>query len=186
MFVRSWMTSPVLTISRSATLEEAEKVMVSRKVRRLPVLESQLLAGIVTLSDLRSRGREDRKVEDVMTPAPFTVEPGETLERAAGLMLERKVSGLPVLDGSRLVGILTESDVFRAMCQLMGVGEKGARVMFTLPESDDLLEAVHRRLAGLVPRSLATFHNAKDGTWEVVIRVRGREAAKKEMGRADG
>lgn len=175
MFVRNWMTSPALAISRSASLDEAGRIMETRKVRRLPVLEDKLLAGILTLSDLRSRGRGDRKVEDVMTPAPVTVEPGETLERAAGLMLERKVSGLPVLDGSRLVGILTESDVFRAMCEFMGVGEKGARVVFTLSESDDLLGAVSRRLGKLTPRSLATFHNAKDGTWEVVMRVRGRE-----------
>lgn len=178
MFVRSWMTSPVVSISRAATVEDAEKLMGTRKIRRLPVFENNLLAGIVTLSDLRNRSRQGQKVEDVMSPAPITVEPGETLERAAGLMLERKVSGLPVLDGSRLAGIITESDVFRAMCELMGVGEKGARVVFSLPESDDLLGAVSRRLAGLVPRSLATFHNAKDGTWEVVMRVRGREASK--------
>lgn len=177
MFVRDWMSSPVLTVARTASLEEAEAIMAARKARRLPVLENDLLAGIVTLSDLRSRGAGDALVEDVMTPSPVTVDPGETLEGAAELMLERKISGLPVLRGSRLVGIITESDVFRAMCELLGVREKGARVVFSLSEGENLLESLKRRLVGLVPRSLAAFHDPERGTWDVIMRVRGREGA---------
>ena len=115
-----------------------------------------------------------------MTRKPLTVEQEETLEHAAELMLEKKVSGLPVVDGTRVVGIITESDVFRALCQILGVGEKGARVIMSVKDDEDVLEAVRKRLTGLGMRSLATYHNPSLGRWEVVVRVWGRVAAAKK------
>jgi acetoin utilization protein AcuB len=152
-------------------------------------VEDERLVGIVTRSDLvaalgkdplKRRG-EERKVEGIMTRKPLTVEQEDTLERAAELMLEKKVSGLPVVDGLRVVGILTESDVFRALCQILGVGEKGARVVMSVRDEEDVLEAVRKRLTGLGMRSLATYHNPELGRWEVVLRVRGRVAAAKKV-----
>jgi acetoin utilization protein AcuB len=177
MFVRNWMSSPVATIPKAVPASAALEYMARRKVRRLPVVEGGALAGIVTLSDLNASKRPDAVVEDVMTADPATVTPDDTLEEAARLMRERKISGLPVVEGGRVTGILTESDVFGALCELLGVGEKGARVVLTVPESAELLESVQRRLAGMALRSLATFHNAEKGQWEVVMRVRGRVPA---------
>ena len=96
-------------------------------------------------------------------------------------MLQRKVSGLPVVDDDRVVGIITESDVFRALCRMLGVGEKGARVVMSVKDDEDLFAVVKKRLNGLGMRSLATCHNEELGRWEVVLRARGRvgaEAAK--------
>ncbi|HEX7901864.1 MAG TPA: CBS domain-containing protein [Planctomycetota bacterium] len=180
MYVRNWMSSPAVTIPPAASAAAAMEVMTGRKVRRLPVVEGWGLRGIVTLSDLHADRRPDASVEDVMTSDPLTVVPDDTLESAAKIMLERQVSGLPVLDAERRVaGIITESDVFRALCDLLGVKEKGARVVFTVPEDSDLLESLRHRLGGMVPRSLATFHNTARGCWEVVTRVRGRAPALK-------
>ena len=177
MFVRNWMSSPVASIPQAAPASAALEFMTKRKVRRLPVVDGEALAGIVTLSDLHASKRPDAFVQDVMTADPVMVTPDDTLEEAARLMLERKVSGLPVVEAGRLTGILTESDVFRALCEMLGVGEKGARVVFTVPDSGELLETVHKRLSGLALRSLATFHHAEKGQWEVVMRVRGRVPA---------
>jgi acetoin utilization protein AcuB len=179
MFVRDWMSTPAATIPKVVTAETAQEFMKRRKVRRLPVLDGERLAGIVTLSDLQASKRTGAFVEDLMTAKPATVLPDDTLELAARLMLERKVSGLPVVEDGRVVGILTESDVFRALCEMLGVREKGARVAFTVPEGVDLLDAVRRRMSGLALRSLATNHNAETAQWEVVMRVRGRVPALK-------
>ena len=181
MFVRNWMSSPVVTVPPEMPAESARGFMARRKVRRLPVVEGERLVGIVTLSDLQAARREGAFVADVMTRNPLTVPPDETLERAAKIMIEKKISGIPVVDAEGgVAGIITESDVFRALCELLGVKEKGARVVFSVPEEGDLLEAVRRRLGSLVPRSLATFHNAERGCWEVVTRVRGRAPALKK------
>jgi acetoin utilization protein AcuB len=178
VFVQNWMSSPVLSVPPEDPAEAARALMARKKVRRLPVMAGPRLVGILTWSDLQAPRPDDACVADVMTRSPYTVEPGDTLEHAAQIMRERKVSGLPVVENGALVGILTESDVFRAFCELMGIGEKGARVVFSVPEDDDILQSVRRRLAGLSPRSLATFHNAREKRWEVVMRVRGRVPAK--------
>lgn len=182
MFVRNWMSAPAVVIPPVVPAASALGFMEKRQIRRLPVVEDGRLLGIVTRSDLlaalgkekvKRRGGE-RSVDEIMTRKPFTVEQEETLEEAAGLMLQKKVSGLPVVDGDRVVGIITESDIFRALCQILGVGEKGARVVMSVKEEDDVLAEVRKRLNGLAMRSLATYHNAPLNRWEVVVRVRGR------------
>jgi acetoin utilization protein AcuB len=179
MFVRNWMSAPPLTLLPGATVSTAVDFLRKRKIRRAPVLEEGRLVGIVTLGDLTGTGKRhgDKSVttvENVMTRKPVTVEPLETLESAAQKMLTKKISGLPVLDGERLVGILTESDLFRALCGMMGIGEKGARLSVTVPDTSDLLESIRGRLAGLAVRSLVTIHDPKRNVWDVVLRVRGR------------
>jgi acetoin utilization protein AcuB len=89
-------------------------------------------------------------------------------------MMTKKVSGLPVLDGDRVVGILTESDVFRALCQMMGFGERGARVMVSVNDDQDLLDTIRARLNRMAVRSLVTVHDPKRNAWDVIMRVRGR------------
>jgi acetoin utilization protein AcuB len=179
MFVRNWMTAPVLSLLPAATVSVALDFLQKRRVRRAPVVEDGRLLGIVTLGDLTGSGKKhgDKAVTtlaNVMTRNPVTVEPEETLESAAQKMLTKKISGLPVVDGGKLVGILTESDLFRALCAMMGIGEKGARLTLTVPDKSDLLEGIRGRLAGLAVRSLVTIHDPKRNVWDVMMRVRGR------------
>jgi acetoin utilization protein AcuB len=176
MFVRNWMSAPPVTIPRTVPVQAALAFMEKRRIRRLPVVENDRLVGIVTKSDLSSARGKELAVEDVMAKRPISVAPDETLERAAQLMLQKKISGLPVVEDKKLVGIITESDVFRALCEILGLSEAGARVVLTVPESGDLLGTIGSRLNGLALRSLATYHNSAAGRWEVVIRVRGRAA----------
>jgi len=187
MFVRNWMSAPAVVIPAVVPAGSALSFMEKRKIRRLPVVEDGRLVGIVTQSDLEAalgkdklaRKGEERSVEEIMTKNPISVDQEDTLEAAAKIMLEKKISGIPVVDGERVVGIITESDVFRALCEIMGVAEKGARVIMSVDENEDVLAAVKSRLKGLAMRSLATFHNATLGRWEIVARVRGRVGAQK-------
>jgi acetoin utilization protein AcuB len=182
MFVRNWMSAPAIALGPDVTASAAVAFMEKRRIRRLPVVEDGKLVGIVTKSDLLGTAKKHSAVTtiaNVMTRKPFAVEQEETLETAASLMLKEKVSGLPVLDGDRLVGVITESDLFRALCGMLGIGERGARLTLTVRDDADLLETVEGRLKGLAVRSLVTIHDPKRSVWDVVMRVRGRTAEPK-------
>jgi acetoin utilization protein AcuB len=185
VFVRNWMSAPARTLPPKTTASAALAFLENHRIRRLPVTEDGRLVGIVTKSDLLGSGKL-HKVEhvttlaNVMTPHPFTVQEGDSLEVAAHLMLEKKISGLPVLDDTRLVGMITESDLFRALCGMLGIGEKGARVVLTVRDDADLLHTIREKLGELAVRSLVTIHDSKRNVWDVAMRVRGRVATASE------
>jgi acetoin utilization protein AcuB len=182
MFVRNWMSAPAISLTPEATASAALAFMEKHRIRRLPVVEEGRLVGIVTRSDLMGAGKlhhvdKVTTVANVMTRKPRSVQESDTLETAASLMLGQKISGLPVMDGDRLVGIITESDLFRALCGMLGIGEKGARVILTVKDDADLLHEIGHRLNGLAVRSLVTVHDPKRNVWDVAMRVRGRVPA---------
>lgn len=128
--VNDWMRPDPITISSNALLAQAYDLMQEHGVRRLIVVDREF-EGIVTLSDIlraiplreETSDRETRllmttrRVRDVMTYDPVTVDPEDTIQEAAERMLEYEVSGLPVLAGGRVVGIITESDIFRLVVE---------------------------------------------------------------------
>ena len=185
MFVRSFMSSPVVTLPSSTRAIDALELMQARKIRRIPVTESGKLTGILTMGDLQavlgtqehSARRAGILLGDIMTCRVHTVAPDDPLERAARVMLDNEVGGLPVLDGDKVAGIITESDIFLAFTRIMGIVERGVRVVFTIPEGVDLMDHLSRRVAGMRVRSIAAYPGAEGG-WEAVVRVRGRSLAR--------
>ncbi len=127
--VRNWMTADPITVKIETSLPEVHQIMVSEEIRRLPVVDDEgRLIGIVTLGDVRGAQPSPATslsiwemnylltsldVDKIMTPDPITVHPDQTIGEAARIMLENRISGLPVTetDGC-LVGIITESDIF--------------------------------------------------------------------------
>ncbi|MFO8036777.1 MAG: CBS domain-containing protein [Anaerolineales bacterium] len=131
--VREWMTSDPIIINSRQTLPDAYRLMIGNNIRRLLVVDDGELVGIVTMRDLmqveppRNLGLNVIHINDIlsnlpvhsfMTPDPKTISPTDSLMEAAKLMLEEKISGLPVMEGDHLVGIITESDIFRAFVAL--------------------------------------------------------------------
>ena len=131
--VKNWMTREVITLAPDTTLPEAHRLMSDYQIRRIPVVNEGRLVGIVTLGDVREAEPSDAtslsiwemnylltqlKVAAVMTQNPITISPFATISEAAWAMLEYKVSGLPVVDeNEKVVGIITESDIFRLVVQ---------------------------------------------------------------------
>lgn len=133
--VSEWMTTDVMTVSPDTLLLDAHNLMSEYNIRRLPVVDKKgNLVGIVTLGDIREASPSDAtslsiwelnyllarlKIDHIMTADPVTVYANDTIAIAAGLMLENKVSGLPVLEpvDESLIGIITESDIFRLVVQ---------------------------------------------------------------------
>jgi len=185
MFVRSFMSSPVVTLPATTPAIDAMELMQARKIRRVPVLKDGKLSGILTMGDLQailglqeqSARRAATLLGDIMTCRVHTVAPDDPLERAARVMLENEVSGLPVVSGEKVVGIITESDIFLAFTRIMGIVERGERVVLTIPEGVDLMDHLSRRVAGMCVRSLAAYPS-RQGGWEAVVRVRGRSLAR--------
>jgi CBS domain-containing protein len=129
--VKEWMTTPVITVSPTTPISSAHQTMKERGVRRLPVVENDRLVGIITIGDVREASPSDATtlsiwelnylwaqlfVERVMTRKVVTIEQDHPILDAAQLMLDLKISGLPVVNRSgQLVGMLTESDIFRML-----------------------------------------------------------------------
>lgn len=131
MLVKEWMSAPAVCVLPDVPVRMALGLMERRKVRRLPVVENGTLVGIVTLSDLLRvvnragavSGGVDLPVGRVMTKSPATALTDDSLEVAARTMIRLRVSGLPVLAEGRVRGVITESDVFRAMARMLGFVE---------------------------------------------------------------
>ncbi|HXV99313.1 MAG TPA: CBS domain-containing protein [Anaerolineae bacterium] len=132
--VKDWMTREVITISPKTTLPEAHHLMITKQIRRLPVLKNKRLVGIITRGDIRGAEASGATslniwelnyilakldVRKIMTPQPIIISPEATLAEAAQVMLKHKISGLPVVDKQgNLVGIITESDIFRLVVRV--------------------------------------------------------------------
>lgn len=131
--VRDWMTREVVVVAPETTLPEAHRLMNNNQIRRLPVMQDGRLVGIVTRGDVRGAEASDAtslsiwelhyliakiKIQEIMTENPVTISQDATIGEAARVMLDYKISGLPVVDEQgRLVGIITESDIFRIVVQ---------------------------------------------------------------------
>lgn len=129
--VRDWMTKNVITTRRNTSISSAHQIMRENNIRRLPVVENDKLVGLITIGDVREASPSDATtlsiwelnylwaqlvVEKVMTENVYTVTPDAPVLDVAELMLEHKVSGIPVVDeDNKLVGVLTESDIFRML-----------------------------------------------------------------------
>jgi acetoin utilization protein AcuB len=125
MLVRNRMSRPALTVRQDADFQKALALMQERKLRRLPVVdERNRLVGIVVERDLllaAMRYLQSRvEVGDIMTRDVLTVRPDTDLVEVARTMQERKIGGLPVLEDGQIVGIITESDIFRRFVELRG------------------------------------------------------------------
>jgi acetoin utilization protein AcuB len=129
MRVREWMTAPAVCVSPGMEALLALERMTQLDFRRLPVESGGTLVGIVTRYDLERKlgwdrmawRRLGRRVEDAMTSTPLTVAPDDKLQKAVELMLHHKIGGIPVVENGKVVGIVTETDIFRAFVQVMGL-----------------------------------------------------------------
>lgn len=132
-YVRDWMTPNPVTISKQTTLPEAERLMREYQIRRLPVMDGDKLIGIVTLGNVREARPSDATTlsvyelnyllgnltaKDFMSQPVLTISANDRIQEAAKLMLENKIGGLPVLDGEKLVGMITETDFCRLLIEI--------------------------------------------------------------------
>jgi acetoin utilization protein AcuB len=135
MLIHSVMTSSVVTTEPTQTLLAARRVMHDGRFRHLPVVQAGTLVGIISDRDL---SRHDaRTVADVMNPNVIVVNPDTPVEVAAQLLVDNKIGALPVVsaDNDRLVGIVSQTDLFFVLARLLGGDGPSTRLELVL---DDL------------------------------------------------
>ena len=195
MLVREWMAADVLTVDENTSMMKALHLMKESNIRRLPVMARGSLVGIISDRDLKEASPSkattldvhelyyllaEIKVKEIMTKNPVTIGADETVERAAVLMLEHKVSGLPVLNKKKeLVGVITQSDVFRAFVNITGIYKGGVQFAFSLDDKPGSIKEVAdtiREHGGRMVSILSSTDMVTEGTRNVYIRVRGMEA----------
>ncbi len=190
MIVRHSMSSPVFTLSPEQPVDAAARDFRTRRIRRAPVVENGEMVGIVserdlldvlpgTLPQLLAVGEAalDTPVREVMSAQVHTVHPEQPLEEAAQIMLEQRVGGVPVVDEGGLVGIITESDIFRTLWDVLTF-DGGRRFLVRERAGSDgtphdyVVSCVEK---GCSVRTLLHQH-LTDGTVATLIIVEGADA----------
>ncbi|MGE0085338.1 MAG: CBS domain-containing protein [Desulfococcaceae bacterium] len=133
MKVRALMIADPITIRENASVEEAIHLMKSSRIRHLPVVSmDNSLIGFLTLADMKEgllpSMVSDVSFKDLIIRDPVTVGPDDDIEKAARRIYRHKISGLPVVEGNRLVGILTETDILRTFIDMMGILTSSSRL----------------------------------------------------------
>ncbi len=145
MLVKDFMTRNVVTVQSNATVEEVKNLLAHSNFHRVPVMEGDKLVGLVNWHRLVGQG----PVKYCMVKDPITGAPEMTIEEAADLMIRNQISSLPVLDGDRLVGIITLRDLFKAGIEALGARKHGVRVTVLLPDMRGILADVINALTNL-------------------------------------
>jgi acetoin utilization protein AcuB len=190
MLVENWMNRNVVTVEAEDTMLDAMKIMKERNIRRLPVLRKGKLVGIITDRDLKKASPSEAttleahellyltakiKVEEIMTRNPVTVPFNYTVEEAAEILLERKISGLPVVDNEgNVVGTITQTDLFRVLISVTGFGKEGIQFAFSLEDRPGSIKEVAdiiRKYKGRMASILSSFERAPEGFRTVYIRA---------------
>jgi acetoin utilization protein AcuB len=190
MLVGDRMTKHPLTISQNESLSKAHRYMQDQKVRHLPVVDKAgAMVGVVTEDDLLKAEPSgvtllsvweinsllDRvKVKDVMVREVITTTEDMPIEEAAELLLEHKIGCLPVVRDGRLVGIITESDIFRTFMELFSARQQGLRVTLEIPDTEGQLAKVAQAIAdqGGYIAACGTFMSQDPTKWGLVLKVR--------------
>ncbi len=193
MFVGSRMKHPVITIGPKTSLDEALSLMTKEHIRRLPVVDhSGSLIGIVTELDLLKASPSaatslsvweiksllsSYPVEKIMTREVASVTEDLPIEEAARIMSDRKIGGLPVFSCESVVGIITETDIFKAFLEVFGAREAGLRLTVELGKEPGILAKLTGAIFELGGNiiSLGSFLGEDSKTSEVVFRIDGVE-----------
>ena len=191
MLVGRRMTRSVITISQETDMEEALNLMHREHVRRVPVVNKHgALVGIITEMQLLKASPSDAttlskfeigglmnkvKIESLMTKDVITVTEDTPLEEAAGIMIDKKIGGLPVVQGEKVVGIITETDLFKIFLEMLGARKEGIRVSTIINDEPGKIAEITQSIfaAGGNIVSLGTFMGPDSESAEMTLKVDG-------------
>jgi acetoin utilization protein AcuB len=203
MPVQDWMSQNLVTIEEDTSIMKASKVMKQNNIQHLPVLRKSRLVGIVSDRDLKEATPSKATALDIhemyylldtitvkslMPKNLFTITPGETVEKAAAVMLKHHVSALPVVDAQgALAGIITKGDIFRAFVSISGIYQGALAMGLELPDQPGYIKQVTdviRVHGGRIASIMTRYEGAPAGFKSVYIRaqnVKDEKALRKEL-----
>jgi acetoin utilization protein AcuB len=191
MLIKGWMTSDVMTIDEDTSMMKASQIMKENNIRRLPVMHKGKLVGMITDRDIKEASPSkattldvhelyyllsELKVKDIMSKNVFTIGPEETVEKAAVKMLEHRISGLPVVnDKGKVVGMITQGDIFKVLVSLTGIYRGGIQFAFNLEDRPGSIKEVGdliRKHGGRMVSILTSYDMCDEGCRHVYIRIK--------------
>jgi acetoin utilization protein AcuB len=203
MPVQDWMSKDLITIDEDASIMRASKLMKQNGIRHLPVLRKGRLVGIVADRELKEATPskattldihemyhllDQIKVKSLMPKQLFTITPGETVEKAAAVMLKRNISALPVVDAhGALQGIITKGDIFKAFVAVSGINTAALAMGFDLIDQPGAIKGVTDLIRAHGGRIISIFtacEGAAGSAMRVFIRareVKDEKALQKEL-----
>jgi acetoin utilization protein AcuB len=148
MRVNEIMNKDPITISPERRVGQALKLMQQHQIRHLPVIQDDFMVGWISARTLRevllASMLEIITVGDVMVEAPISVTPDTSVEEAARLVHEHRIGGMPVLEGEKLVGVITVHDLLSAFIIMLGLLRSSSRLDLLLDSKPETLENVSR------------------------------------------
>jgi len=196
MLVRKRMSTPAITVHPETSIEDALNLMKAERVRRLPVVNnSGKLVGIAserelnkaipsiatTLSKFEIKAAvKNLKVKEFMSTDVTTVTENTPLEEAARIMADERISGLPVVRGNEVVGVITETDIFKVFLEIFGARQSGIRITFLLSQAPGKLAEVTKAIADAGGNliALGSFLGETSENVEITIKLEGIEEEK--------
>ncbi|HWR72537.1 MAG TPA: CBS and ACT domain-containing protein [Nitrospirota bacterium] len=192
MFVTDWMTKKVITVGPDDSISDALALMKENCIKHLPVLKGGKLKGIISDRDIKEFSPSKAtsldvyeihyllaraKVRDSMKTRVITTSPDTPVEEAALVLMDRAVGCLPVMEDDKLVGIISDRDIYHALVDITGVRHGGHRVCLTIEdrpgsirEVADIIRDHGFRLQGI----LTSYEGVREGYRKVVIRTKGK------------
>lgn len=190
MYVKDWMTTDLRTMAPDSSLFDAKGLMGACKIRHLPIVHEGRVVGLLSQTDvlhasamigesidsaMYHKQMETERVDSHMSKYVIEVDPDTPIEDAATIMRDKKIGCVIVTDGTELVGILTQTDLFDILVRSLGEQAGGAREVFDLDPDDEqaTLNAIGAWLAegGRRLRHLTTYAPRDGETAKVVVRA---------------
>ncbi|MGD0886296.1 MAG: CBS and ACT domain-containing protein [Thermodesulfovibrionales bacterium] len=192
MFVSSWMTRKVFTVSPDDSVSDALRLMKERGIKHIPVVTGERIKGIISDRDIKEFTPSKAtaldiyelhyllaktKVKDIMKTIVITTTPDTPVEEAAMTMFDRHIGSLPVVERGRLAGIISDRDIFRVLVDITGIRHGGNRIFLTIedrPGSVKEVADVIRKCSFHLQSILTSYERVKEGYRDVVIRTKGK------------
>ena len=197
MLAKNWMSKAVVTIEADDCIQAGMKLLKQHKIRMLPVTKKGKLVGVITDRDIKRASASDAttlsvhelnyilakvKVKEIMSDRLITVPFDYTVEETADVLLNNKISGVPVVDhDGKIVGTITQTDLFRVLISLTGVGQKGIQFAFQLKDKPGSIKTVAdiiRGYDGRIVSILSSYERVPEGYHNVYIRMYGVDLSK--------
>ena len=191
MPVKDWMSPDLVTIEEETSIMKASRIMKQHNIQHLPVLSQGRLVSIVSDRDLKEATPSKATTLDIhemyylldkvtvkslMPKDLHTIAPGDTVEKAAAVMLKHRISALPVVDDKgAMAGIITKGDIFRAFVSISGIHQGTLAMGFELPDQPGSIKTVTdviRAHGGRIASILTGYEGAPEGSRQVFIRVK--------------
>jgi acetoin utilization protein AcuB len=197
MLVADRMSKPPITVRADIGVDEALSLMHSENVRRLPVVDKHgKMVGIVSELDLLKVSPSPAttlsiyeipyllsriKMKDVMTKDVISVTEDTTLEDAARVMADAKIGGVPVLRDDKLVGIITETDLFKVFLEMLGGRQSGIRISVLIPMEKGVLAKITSKIAEMGGNILALGGIGGEDTAHYLLTIRVEDVDENEL-----